>query len=50
MLNLSFGIPERLDIRTFIRYLSIVELEDLEVLHKFIYQTNHQNIKPVLPK
>jgi hypothetical protein len=30
ILNLSYGIPERLDIRTYLKYLSIVDLEDLE--------------------
>jgi len=36
VLNISFGIPEKLDIRTLKEYLSSVDLEGLKDFRKFI--------------
>jgi hypothetical protein len=35
ILNISYGIPERLDIRTYLKYLSMVDFEDLVAFCKF---------------
>jgi hypothetical protein len=36
MLDFSFGTPEKFDIRTFKKKLSMVDLEELREFHKFI--------------
>jgi hypothetical protein len=36
LLNFSFGTPKDFDIRTFLKYLSMIDLYDLENFYKFI--------------
>jgi len=36
IVNLSFGIPKEFDIRTFKKYLSKIDLEDLDKFSNFI--------------
>jgi hypothetical protein len=45
MLNLSFGIPERLDIRTYLKYLSMIEFNWVEELFLFNKNIIKQKIR-----
>jgi hypothetical protein len=40
MLNFSFGNPESFDIRTFKKYLSMIDLETLNLFYKYIKEVN----------
>gem|GEM_PF-5468736 len=40
MLNFSFGNLENFDIRTFKKYLSMIDLETLNLFYKYIKEVN----------
>lgn len=40
MLNFSFGTPVNFDIRTFKKYLSMIDLETLNLFYKYIKEVN----------